>query len=158
GRPAFHAAMVVMLGFAMVGVLTLGVQVAVRARDFRLEPKHWVALVWSVASIGNLLIEGGASRLALPTEDYARGPRRALLGTVIGSLVIGGSLAAREHTAGAVIALQALVVALIAFAGLWIATEPDGLPKHLRGSGRPGEALLRPGALRGYRLVAVLLA
>ncbi|QSQ22938.1 ABC transporter permease [Pyxidicoccus parkwayensis] len=107
---------------------------------------------------GWLLFEAAASRLSLPTEDYTRGPRRALLAQVLVGMLCGVGVwwfEARDHTVpeifGIVGALHLMAV------GLFVATDVDGQARPLRSGTRPW-SLLRPGALRGFRLVVLLLA
>jgi hypothetical protein len=107
---------------------------------------------------GWLLFEAAASRLALPTEDYTRGPRRALVVQVL--LAALGCVGmwwgeGYEHILpvafGIVGSLHLLAV------GLFVATDMDGLARPLRAATRAW-SLLRPGALRGFRLTVLLLA
>ena len=109
-------------------------------------------LTWSV-----LLYEAAAARMALATESYARGPRLAFLVQVVGALAffVWGAFASHERsllTVGAVsMSAHVLVV------GLFVASDRDGMARSLwlQGSRR---SLLKPGAVRGYRLVLLLLA
>nr|WP_225937095.1 ABC transporter permease [Myxococcus sp. RHSTA-1-4] len=107
---------------------------------------------------GWLLFEAAASRLALPTEDYTRGPRRALVVQVLLAMLGGVGVwwaEGKDHTVpevfGIVGALHLIAV------GLFVATDVDGLARPLRAAPRSW-SLLRPGAVRGFRLVVLLLA
>lgn len=107
---------------------------------------------------GWLLFETAAARLSLPTEDYSRGPRRALVVQVLLAMLACVGVwwfEGKDHTVpevfGIVGGLHLLAVAL------FVATDLDGQARPLRASTRPW-SLLRPGALRGFRLSVLLLA
>jgi hypothetical protein len=114
--------------------------------------------LWIMTSYGALLFEGAASRLSLHTEDYAKGPRVA---AIVQWVVSAGILAAiwvssgRPHPAAAVLAIVFSIH--LGLLGMFLATDVDGqAPRHR--SRTQWFSLLRPGALRGYRLVVALLA
>ncbi|NMO19806.1 ABC transporter permease [Pyxidicoccus fallax] len=107
---------------------------------------------------GWLLFETAASRLALPTEDYTRGPRRALLTQVLLAALGGVAVwwaEGKDHTVAEVFGIMG-ALHLIAVV-LFVATDVDGLARPMRASTRPW-SLLRPGAVRGFRLGVLLLA
>ncbi len=115
------------------------------------------ATLFGMLTWGVLLYEAAAARMALASESYAFGPRLAFLIQVVGAagLFVWGAAASGEdglYVAGAVI-LCAHVLAV----GLFVASDRDGMARSLwlEGSRR---SLLKPGALRGYRLVMILLA
>lgn len=121
------------------------------------------ALVASCASIfgmltwGVLLYEAAAARMALSTESYATGPRLAFLVQLAGAigLFVWGAFASAEHE---LFAIGAVVLCAHTLAvGLFIASDRDGMARSLwlKGFRR---SLLKPGALRGYRLVLLCLA
>ncbi|MCP3102260.1 ABC transporter permease [Myxococcus sp. K15C18031901] len=106
---------------------------------------------------GWLLFETAVARLSLPTENYSRGPRLAWGAQWLLGLVGGGAVwwfAGRSHAVaeafGVAGALQLGVV------GLFVATDVDGQARPLRAATRPW-SLLRPGAVRGFRLTVLLL-
>lgn len=107
---------------------------------------------------GWLLFEAAASRLALPTEDYTRGPRRALVAQVL-LAALGGVgvwwLEGRDHTVAEMFGMLGAMHLIPV--GLFVATDWDGLARPLRAATRPW-SLLRPGAVRGFRLTVLLLA
>ncbi|MCY1019801.1 ABC transporter permease [Pyxidicoccus sp. MSG2] len=106
---------------------------------------------------GWLLFEAAAARLSLPTEDYTRGPRRALLVQVLLGMLGGVAVwwaEGRDHTASEIFGIMGALHLLAV--GLFVATDADGQARPLRALTRPW-SLLRPGALRGFRLVVLLL-
>jgi hypothetical protein len=109
-------------------------------------------LTWGV-----LLYEAAAARMALSTESYATGPRLAFLVQLVGAigLFVWGAFAAGEHALFAIgaVALCAHTLAV----GLFIASDRDGMARSLWLTGFR-RSLLKPGALRGYRLVLLCLA
>jgi hypothetical protein len=116
-----------------------------------------VALVLMLTD-GWLLFEAAASRLSLPTEDYTRGPRRALVAQVLLAMLGGAGvwwLEGYDHTVPEVFGIVGTLHLIPV--GLFVATDVDGLARPLRAATRPW-SLLRPGAVRGFRLVVLLLA
>ena len=113
--------------------------------------------LWLMLGYGWLLFETAASRLALITEDYSRGPRRALALQMVVSAVIVTVIwlvQDRERTVGAVAGVAgALHLTLV---GVFLMSDVDGQARALRAGTKPW-SLLRPGAVRGFRLVVLLM-
>jgi len=107
---------------------------------------------------GWLLFEAAASRLSLPTEDYTRGPRRAVGVQVLVAMLLGMAIWWFEGRAHHVPEMFGLLggVHLIAV-GVFVVADVDGLARPLRAGTQPW-SVLRPGALRGYRWMVFLLA
>ncbi|NVJ15750.1 ABC transporter permease [Myxococcus sp. AM010] len=106
---------------------------------------------------GWLLFEAAASRLSLPTEDYTRGPRRAVGVQVLVGMLAGIGiwwLMGRAHTVPEMFALLG-GVHLIGV-GMFVVADVDGQARPLRAATRPW-SVLRPGALRGFRWMVFLL-
>jgi ABC-type transport system involved in multi-copper enzyme maturation permease subunit len=114
--------------------------------------------LWLMFGYGWLFFETAASRLALITEDYTRGPRRALALQMVVSAVVVTVLwlvQDRERTVAAVAGVAgALHLTLV---GVFLISDVDGQARALRAGTRPW-SLLRPGAVRGFRLMVLLLA
>ncbi|MDY7227480.1 ABC transporter permease [Hyalangium rubrum] len=112
--------------------------------------------LWLMLGYGWLLFETAAARLSLITEDYSRGPRRALalqmLLSAVGVTIIWWAQG-QERTVAAV---SGVVGSLhLTLVGLFLISDVDGQARALRVSTRPW-SLLRPGAVRGFRLVVLL--
>ncbi len=110
-----------------------------------------LGIIFGLASWGVLLYEAAAARMSLLTESYARGPRLAMLVQLLGMIgfFLWGALASheRELPAAAAIACSAQLF----FVGTFVASDHDGMARSLWLRGPP--SLLKPGALRGFRLV-----
>ncbi|SEM28633.1 ABC-type transport system involved in multi-copper enzyme maturation, permease component [Stigmatella aurantiaca] len=113
--------------------------------------------MWLMVSYGVLLFETAVSRLSLSTEDYTRGPRRALLlQMVLSALVVMGLWWQESQEQELAFAGGILGGLHLTLAGLFVATDVDGQARPLRAKTRAW-SLLRPGALRGFRFIVVLL-
>ncbi|MFP2913083.1 ABC transporter permease [Pyxidicoccus sp. 3LFB2] len=161
GRAFIHFAFLAALATALVQGLVAAYVVSdngdrlLRDEDFLYTAAICLLLM---LSDGWLLFEAAAARLALPTEDYTRGPRRALVTQVLlASLLVGAVwwFEGRKHDIGEMFGIMG-ALHLIAV-GLFVVTDVDGQARPMRASTRPW-SLLRPGALRGFRLVVLLLA
>jgi hypothetical protein len=112
--------------------------------------------LWMMLTSAWLLFETAAARLSLLTENYSRAPRRALVvQTVLSALLVLGAwwyTRSREVAWG----MSILGGVYLTFCGLVLATDVDGQARSLRAATRPW-SLLRPGALRGFRLAVLLL-
>jgi len=114
-------------------------------------------VVWLMASYGLLLFEGAAARLALPTEDYAKGPRLTVV--VQWAVTVAAAVAIWNHDGRPGSGVEVLAVGLavhLGVVGMFFAGERDGMARRLREKG--GFNLWRPGALRGFRLTLTLIA
>jgi hypothetical protein len=112
--------------------------------------------LWMMFTCAWLLFETAAARLSLVTENYSRGPRRALVvQTVLSSLVLLGAWWDSRSQALAW-GLSVFGCVYLTLCGLLLATDLDGQARSLRAATRPW-SLLRPGALRGFRFAVLLL-
>ncbi len=116
-----------------------------------------VFFLWMMLSNAWLLFETAAARLSLLTENYSRGPRLALVVQVVltGTVVAAVCLWVKPSASFAPM-MSVLGCLHLTFVGLFMASDLDGQARALRAGTRPW-SLLRPGALRGFRLVMVLL-
>ncbi len=155
--------------FLVLGVLGMGVFQGLLGAfglseegDRLLRDEDFLALVgwglWVMLGHGWLLYEAAAARLSLITEDYSRGPRRALaIHLLISAALVWALWEAQggEQTIAVAAALGGCLHLLAC--GLFVATDVDGQARALRASTRPW-SLLRPGALRGLRFMLLLFA
>ena len=143
------------LGFGITGAVLIGEfsQRLTSGSEFWLTS---LVVLFGMVTTGLLLFEAAAARLSLPTEDYARGPRLVYGLQYLGALLffvwgwkVSGSV--DVLTAGSVV-----LSAWAALVGLFVASDRDGMARLHWVSGRRW-SLLKPGGLRGYLLVVVLL-
>jgi hypothetical protein len=161
GRAFIHFTLLGALGMALVQGLVAAFAMSemgdrvLRDDEFLYSAGTALALM---LTDGWLLFEVAASRLSMSTEDYTRGPRRALVGQVVLFMLAGAGVWWAEGFKDTVPQVFGLVgmTHLVAVA-LFVATDVDGQARPLRAGTRPW-SLLRPGALRGFRLVVLLLA
>lgn len=113
--------------------------------------------LWAMLSYGWLLFETAAARLSLATENYTRGPRLALTVQMLlsGALLLGLWRWDVPRPQAATVA-SVLGCLHLAFTGIFVATDADGQARALRAGTRPW-SVLRPGAVRGFRLILLLL-
>lgn len=115
-----------------------------------------LAIVFAMVTTGMLFFELAAARLSLPTEDYTKGPRRWFLVQALGLLAffLWGYAASGEQ--------ELLMIGAIAQAahaitiGQAVASDQDGMAKVHWATGKRF-SLFKPGALRGYALVVLVL-
>lgn len=113
--------------------------------------------LWVMLSNAWLLFETAAARLSLLTENYSLGPRLALvLQTLISALLMLGLGLALNPSHNIALGASIGGCLYLTLTGLFIASDHDGQAKALRVRTRPW-SLMRPGALRGFRLVVLLL-
>ncbi len=100
-----------------------------------------------------LALESAAASLRLPTELARARPRVALLLTMVSTLAVTALMFVRVRGGrdGATFGALGLGFYLV-LVGLFAISESDGYPPHA-----PRGPLVRPGALRSFLLVAVLL-
>jgi hypothetical protein len=113
--------------------------------------------LWLMLSYGWLLFEAAAARLSLITEDYSRGPRRAIIIQVLVSAAVVAALwwsKGQERTVAAVAGVAGCLH--LTLSGLFVISDMDGQSRALRAKTR-GWSLLRPGAVRGFRLMVLLI-
>ncbi len=114
--------------------------------------------IWLMFGYGWLLFEAAAARLSLLTEDYTRGPRRALVVQMLLSAVGVTALWWQQGQEREVAAVAGIAGCLhLTLTGLFLIADVDGMARPLR-AGTHAWSLLRPGALRGFRLVVLLIA
>jgi hypothetical protein len=112
--------------------------------------------LWLMFGYGWLLFETAAARLSLVTEDYSRGPRRALALQMVVSAVVVTVIWLVENQERTVAAVAGVAGALhLTLVGLFLISDVDGQARALRAGTRPW-SLLRPGAVRGFRLMLLL--
>jgi len=161
GRALVHF---VLLGVLMLGLgHGIGIAVALGSEGDRGLRDTDFAYAVSIAlglmlTNGWLLFETAAARLSLPTENYSRGPRIAwvaqwLLGLVLGAGVWWAS--GYNHKTAEAFAIVGTLQ--LTFVGLFVSTDVDGQARPLRAATR-WWSLLRPGAVRGFRLTVLLLS
>ncbi|QRK13482.1 ABC transporter permease [Archangium violaceum] len=161
GRALVHLVLLALLGLSLMYALVAayflseqGYRVVTRDDDF---VKFTIGFLWAMLTYGWLLFETAAARLSLSTENYSRGPRLAFALQVLlsGALLLGWWLAGGQsiHNAQAASCAGCLFLSLT---GVFVATDADGQARPLRAATRPW-SLLRPGAVRGFRLVILLL-
>jgi hypothetical protein len=156
-----------LLHFVVLGALGIGALSGTSAtlalseelRKSAPDSEFWVAAgsaLFAMVTTALLRFEAAASRLSMPTEPYAKGPRllftlQALGGVaafVIGWLVDGDD----DILAGAAISLALY----LGFVGLFIASDRDSMAKnHWVANQR--FSLLAPGGLRGFVLVLLVM-
>ncbi|WP_375768027.1 ABC transporter permease [Archangium gephyra] len=108
-------------------------------------------------SYGWLLFETAAARLSLVTENYTHGPRLALtLQLLLSAVLLTGLWLMDTPGSGAAEAASITGCLHLALTGIFVATDVDGQARALRAGTRPW-SLLRPGAVRGFRLVVLLV-
>lgn len=151
----------VLMGLMGAMAQGLGAAFAVVEEGYRLlrEGEAWLFMGASLVvmlSYAWLLFETAAARLSLYTENYTRGPRLALvvqMGLAVLLTAVVWLMERRDEDVPVVACI--LGTAHLAFTGLFVATDVDGQSRALRVATRPW-SLLRPGALRGLRLVVGL--
>jgi hypothetical protein len=115
------------------------------------------SLLWMMVSFSYLFHEVAVSRLSLESEDFSRGPRRAVLIQVLGTWALA---AAVWHFNGGdrdlALVPQLWMCGFLSLSGVYLASDRDGVPRALVGRLR-GWNLLLPGAVRGFRLFVLLV-
>ena len=160
GRALVHFALLGALGLGLIYALVSAYALSEEGfRIFRREQGLRIfagLFLWMMLTGGWVLFETAAARLSLPTENYTRAPRLALVLQTLSTgllLVVGWCLL--EPAQGADTA-SILGCVYLTGCGLMLATDADGQARTLRAATRPG-SLLRPGAVRGFRLAVLLL-
>ncbi|MFB1480366.1 ABC transporter permease [Corallococcus sp. RDP092CA] len=161
GRSAVRLGLVGALLLSLFQTLTLTYVVTQeRGSGFSFDREFFwglAAVLWVLVSNGWLVFEAAVSRLSLVTEDYTRHPRRALVAQVVltfaGMTVMWWFLDRKDDIPSVMGILGGLH---LIFACLFMATDVDGLARPLR-AGTRAWSLLKPGALRGFRLSVLLL-
>lgn len=154
--------------FLVLGMLAAGVTIGLTtafglseggSRLMRTQELPYVVglALWLMIGYGWLLFEAAAARLSMVTENYTQGPRRALVAQMLISAVVVGVMWWRQGREIQVAAVAGVVGCLhLTVAGLFVVTDLDGQARALRPKTRSW-SLLRPGAVRGFRLMLLLL-
>lgn len=151
----------VVLGLMGATAQGLGAAFALVEEGYRLLRNGWAWVAMGCTLVAMLsyvwlLFETAAARLSLYTENYTRGPRLALAAQMgLGVLLMVAAWLGADRDEDVPMVACILGAAHLAFTGLFVATDLDGQARALRGATRPW-SLLRPGALRGLRMVVVL--
>ncbi|WP_223638465.1 ABC transporter permease [Corallococcus sp. EGB] len=161
GRAAVRLLLVGALLLSLFQTLTLAFVVTQeRGSGFSFDREFFcglAALLWVLVSNGWLVFEVAVSRLSLVTEDYTRHPRRALVAqvvvTFVGMTAMWWFLDRKDDIPTGMGFLGGLH---LIFASLFMGTDVDGQARPLRAGTRVW-SLLKPGALRGFRLSVLLL-
>jgi hypothetical protein len=141
-------------GLVVAGVISDGGSRLMRDREF---PYVIGVALWLMLSYGWLLFEAAAARLSLVTEDYSRGPRRALTLQMVLSAAGVAVLWWMQGREREVAAISGVLGCLhLTMTGLFLVSDLDGQSRALRAKTR-WWSLLRPGAVRGFRLMLLLL-
>jgi hypothetical protein len=156
GRAASHLFAIAALGgLAFMGVIFAAVLADEGERMMRDDAflAFLLGMVGFTLSTAWLLVEGAAASLALPSEAASRGPRVVLTVQILASCAAGaaGLLYANASKEGAAI-LSVVVSLMLVFSGVFAISERDGAPRAHQSPG-----WLKPGAVRSFWLVAVLL-
>jgi hypothetical protein len=156
-----------LLHFVVLGALAIGaisgtsltIALAEEFHRASSSQEFWLgagSALFAMVTTAVLLFESAASRLSMPTEGYAKGPRLVFVIQALGGLaafVIGWILEGDDDIlAAAAVALSMYV----GFVGLFLASDRDSMAKnHWAAHGR--FSLLAPGGLRGFCLVLLVL-
>ena len=143
------------LGIGIGGSVALG-ELAQKATS---SAAFWLtsfSVLFGMVTTGLILFESAAARLSLATEDYARGARLVYVLQFLGAaalFVCGWSVSGEAEvlTAGSV-----TLSAYATLVGLFVASDRDGMARVHWVTGKRF-SLLKPGGLRGFVLVVVLL-
>ncbi len=161
GRAFVHLFLLGVLAFALLYGLIAAFILGEQGHRFVTREEEFLVFacwfLWAMLTYGWLLFETAAARLSLSTENYSRGPRLTL---AVQTLLSGALLVAlwlyKEPGIAAVAGVSLLGCLHLTLTGIFVATDVDGQARALRAGTRPW-SLLRPGAVRGFRLVALLL-
>ncbi len=161
GRALVHLVLLGVLGLALLYGLISAFILGEQGHRFVTREEGFLVFacgfLWAMLTYGWLLFETAAARLSLSTENYSRGPR---LTFAVQTLLSGALLIAlwlyKEPATAAVAGVSILGCFHLTLTGLFVATDVDGQARALRADTRPW-SLLRPGAVRGFRLVLLLL-
>ncbi len=159
-RALLHFALLGGLFLALTAGISSSVGVAEEMRRLAGDDAFWVAafsVLFALVTTGLLLFEAAAARLSLPTESYARGPRLLLVVQALGMAGLFALAFVVSHEVEALVIGAGLISLYVAVAGTFFGADRDGMARnHWARAGR--FHLLRPGALRGYVLLVLVLA
>lgn len=158
-RALLHFVVLGALAIGAIGGASLTIALSEEFHRTSADQEFWLgaaAAFFAMVTTALLLFESAASRLSMPTEPYARGPRLVFIVQALGGVaafVIAWVLDGDDDilAAGAVV-----LSAYVAFVGLFLASDRDSMAKnHWAAHGR--FSLLAPGGLRGFVLVMLVL-
>jgi ABC-type transport system involved in multi-copper enzyme maturation permease subunit len=155
-----------LLHFVLLGLLLqgLGFGIGGTAGAMELSRKaladgvFWLSALagtFAMVTTGMLFFELAAARLSLPSEDYARGPRRWYLVQAVGMLAffLWGYAASGER--GVLVAGALSQAAHAQLVGQTVASDRDGMARVHWATGKRFSPF-KPGALRGFTVVTVV--
>ncbi len=156
-----------LLHFVVLGALAVGaisgtsVTIALSEEFHRTsaDREFWLgaaAAFFAMVTTALLLFESAASRLSMPTEPYAKGPRLVFVIQALGGVVAFIVAYVLDGDDDILAAGSVVLSAYVAFVGLFLASDRDSMAKnHWAKHGR--FSLLAPGGLRGFVLVLLVL-
>jgi hypothetical protein len=161
GRALVHLVLLGLLGMALLYGLTAAFVLGEEGFRSLSREREFLAFaggfLWAMLTYGWLLFETAAARLSLPTENYSRGPRLAFTVQMVLSAVLVVVLwGVESQDRDVIIGASFLGCLHLALTGIFLATDLDGQARPLRAATRPW-SLLRPGAVRGFRLILLLV-
>jgi hypothetical protein len=161
GRALVHLGLLGLLGLSLLYGLTAAYVLGEQGfRSLAREDEFLffaAGFLWAMLTYGWLLFETAAARLSLPTENYSRGPRLAFtVQAVLSALLVVALWRVEDKDADVVIGASLLGCFHLGLTGIFLATDIDGQARPLRAATRPW-SLLRPGAVRGFRLVLLMV-
>jgi hypothetical protein len=161
GRAFVHLVLLGVLGLALLYGLVAAFILGEQTYRFLVREREALgfafAFLWAMLTYGWLLFETAAARLSLSTENYSRGPRLALVvQTVLSAALLTGLWLYKHPYSNGVVGVSVLGALHLSLTGIFVATDVDGQARALRAGTRPW-SLLRPGAVRGFRLVVLLV-
>lgn len=113
--------------------------------------------LWLMLSTGFLLYQAAVAKLALATEEHARGPRLAMLLQVVGSFALFlWPIAEASWDHELIVGAHLAMISFLFIAGVFLLSDVAWgqlLPSHRR-----GWPLFRPGTLSGLRFSLLLIA
>jgi hypothetical protein len=161
GRAFVHLVLLGVLGLALLYGLIAAFILGEQGHRFVTREEKFLVFaggfLWAMLTYGWLLFETAAARLSLPTENYSRGPRLTLaVQTLLSGALVLGLWLDKDPSTSAVVGVSILGCLHLTLTGIFVATDVDGQARALRAGTRLW-SLLRPGAVRGFRLVVLLL-
>ncbi|PTL81210.1 ABC transporter permease [Vitiosangium sp. GDMCC 1.1324] len=161
GRALVHLVLLAGLLLSLVYGLMSAFVLSEQGYRFLTRDKEFVvfacSFLWAMLTYGWLLFETAAARLSLSTENYTFGARLALaLQMLLSGVVLAGLWMVKNLSTDMATVSSILGCLHLSVTGIFVATDVDGQARALRAATRPW-SLLRPGAVRGFRLVTLLL-
>ncbi|WNG40291.1 ABC transporter permease [Archangium violaceum] len=161
GRALVHLVLLGLLGLSLVYALVAAYVLGEQGYRALTSDDDFITFVgfclWLMLTYGGLLFETAAARLSLSTENYSRGPRLAFaLQMLLTGLILVGMWTVNDPSTKDVMPVSILGFLCLVLTGIFVASDVDGQARALRADTRPW-SLLRPGAVRGFRFVVLLL-